>query len=87
MQVSIDDKGSYLYAAFGAPVTHEDDTERAVSAALDISRSQRRACPPGGGSVLEAARVVIMFADERPERRNDHFGPMALVALGDRWPC
>jgi hypothetical protein len=58
----------------------------AVSAALDISRSQRRACPPAGG-VVEAARAVIMFVDERPERTRDQFGPLALVALGDRWPC
>jgi hypothetical protein len=59
----------------------------AVSAALDISRSLRRACPPGGGSVIDAARLVIMFVDERPERKNELFGPLALIALGDRWPC
>ncbi len=59
----------------------------AVSAALDISRSQRRACPPAGGGIIDAARVVIMFVDERPDRKNDQFGPLALTALGDRWPC
>ena len=59
----------------------------AVSAAVDISRTLRRACPPAGGAVLDAARVVIMFVDERPERKNDEFGPLALMALGDRWPC
>jgi hypothetical protein len=31
--------------------------------------------------------VVIMFVDERPERKSDQFGPLALTALGDRWPC
>ncbi|MCA9974386.1 MAG: AAA family ATPase, partial [Anaerolineales bacterium] len=30
------DKGSYLYAVFGAPLAHEDDTIRAVSAALEL---------------------------------------------------
>lgn len=36
LQVSMGDKGSYLYVAFGAPVAHEDDTIRAVSAALGM---------------------------------------------------
>jgi hypothetical protein len=59
----------------------------AVSATLDISRSQHKVCPPTGGGVVDAARVVIMFVDERPERKYDQFGPLALIALGDRWPC
>ena len=36
LQLTIGDKGSYLYAAFGAPYAHEDDAVRALSAALDI---------------------------------------------------
>ena len=59
----------------------------AVSAAVDISRALRRACPPAGSAVIDAARVVIMFVDERPERKTDKFGPLALTAFGDRWPC
>ena len=35
-QLTIGDKGSYLYTAFGAPVAHEDDAVRAVSAALEL---------------------------------------------------
>ncbi len=35
------DKGSYLNAAFGAPLAHEDDARRAVSAALEL-----QALPP-----------------------------------------
>ncbi len=35
-QLIFGDKGSYLYAGFGAPVAHEDDARRAVSAALDV---------------------------------------------------
>jgi adenylate cyclase len=34
LQLTIGDKGSYLYAAFGAPVAHEDDARRAAHAAL-----------------------------------------------------
>ncbi len=36
LQVNIGDKGSALYAAFGAPLAHEDDAARAVSAALEL---------------------------------------------------
>lgn len=34
IQLTTGDKGSYLYAAFGAPIAHEDAAERAVAAAL-----------------------------------------------------
>jgi hypothetical protein len=59
----------------------------AVNAAMDISRAQRRSCPPGGGDLITAARMVIEFVDERPERKGDQFGPLVLMALADRWPC
>lgn len=36
LQLTIGDKGSYLYAAFGAPLAHDDDAPRAVAAALDL---------------------------------------------------
>ncbi len=36
LQLIIGDKGSYLYSAFGAPLAHEDDAVRAISAALDL---------------------------------------------------
>lgn len=36
--VSVGDKGSYLYCTFGAPIAHEDDAERALSAALELRR-------------------------------------------------
>jgi class 3 adenylate cyclase/tetratricopeptide (TPR) repeat protein len=35
-QLTVGDKGSFLYAAFGAPISHEDDTLRAMAAALEI---------------------------------------------------
>jgi adenylate cyclase len=38
LQLTLGDKGSYLYAAFGAPVAHEDDADRAASAALELQR-------------------------------------------------
>lgn len=36
IQLTMGDKGSYLMASFGAPIAHEDDTLRAVSAALEL---------------------------------------------------
>lgn len=36
LNLTIGDKGSYLFASFGAPLAHEDDSTRAVSAALDL---------------------------------------------------
>ncbi len=36
VDITTGDKGSYLYIAFGAPIAHEDDVERAASAALDL---------------------------------------------------
>lgn len=36
IQLTMGDKGSYAYAAFGAPRAHEDDVDRAIAAALDI---------------------------------------------------
>ncbi|HEY3311808.1 MAG TPA: AAA family ATPase [Anaerolineales bacterium] len=36
LQVTLGEKGSYLYGTFGAPVVHEDDTRRAVAAALEL---------------------------------------------------
>lgn len=35
-QLIVGDKGNYLYGAFGAPIAHEDDAVRAISAALDL---------------------------------------------------
>jgi len=36
LQLTIGDKGSYLYAAFGAPLAYENDTARAASATLEL---------------------------------------------------
>ncbi|MCP4359923.1 MAG: tetratricopeptide repeat protein [Chloroflexi bacterium] len=36
LQLTIGDKGAYLYAVFGAPFAHEDDVARAAAAALEL---------------------------------------------------
>ncbi len=48
LQLTMGDKGSYLYAAFGAPIAHENDSVRAVAAALEL-----RALPPELGFIRE----------------------------------
>ncbi len=37
LQLTLGDKGAYLYAIFGSPQAHEDDAKRAASAALELS--------------------------------------------------
>ena len=39
LQITVGDQGSLLYAAFGAPLAHEDDLLRAALAALDIHQA------------------------------------------------
>jgi adenylate cyclase len=36
IQLTIGDKGSFMYAAFGAPLTHDDDPAGAVAAAVEL---------------------------------------------------
>jgi predicted ATPase len=38
LQLTVGDKGSYLYGAFGAPTAHEDDLFRAANTALTLLR-------------------------------------------------
>ena len=48
IQLTTGDKGSYLYAAFGAPITHDDDMQRAVAAAISLRNPPPRSgCHPG----------------------------------------
>jgi adenylate cyclase len=42
LQLTIGDKGSYLYAAFGAPKAHEDEAVRALSAAIELRNLSSR---------------------------------------------
>jgi predicted ATPase len=39
IQLTMGDKGSYAYAAFGAPKAHEDDVDRAIAAALELRQA------------------------------------------------
>jgi class 3 adenylate cyclase/tetratricopeptide (TPR) repeat protein len=53
IQLTTGDKGSYLYAAFGAPVAHDDDSGRALAAALELRNL------PNQFPFIEAVRIGI----------------------------
>lgn len=53
VQLTIGDKGSYLYASFGATVAHEDDARRAVQAALELQRM------PAGLGFLQPVQIGV----------------------------
>ncbi len=36
LQLTLGDKGAYLYGVFGSPIAHEDDAARAAAAALEV---------------------------------------------------
>jgi class 3 adenylate cyclase/tetratricopeptide (TPR) repeat protein len=42
LQLTLGDKGAYLYGVFGTPVAHEDDAARACAAALELLALERR---------------------------------------------
>lgn len=41
LQLTLGDKGAYLYGVFGSPVAHEDDASRAAAAALELRDLER----------------------------------------------
>ncbi len=53
LQLTIGEKGNYLYAAFGAPIAHEDDAQRASLAALELCS------PPAHLDFIEPVRVGL----------------------------
>jgi class 3 adenylate cyclase/predicted ATPase len=53
IQLTIGEKGSYLYIAFGAPVAHEDDAWRAASTALELRN------PPEELSYIQPIQIGI----------------------------
>ncbi|HEX5691590.1 MAG TPA: adenylate/guanylate cyclase domain-containing protein, partial [Roseiflexaceae bacterium] len=44
LDVTIGDKGSYMYVVFGAPVAHDNDAARAVACALEIKQVAPEVC-------------------------------------------
>lgn len=59
LQVTIGDKGSNLFAAFGAPVAHEDDAARAAAAALALQS------PPADLAFITEISIGVAFGQMR----------------------
>lgn len=53
IQLTIGDKGSYLYAVFGAPIAHQNDAVRAVAAAQELRQ------PPPELSFIYSTQIGI----------------------------
>jgi len=49
--------------------------------------ASRGICPPGGATVGNAVRVIVVYIDQRPERMDEQFEALALEALQQSWPC
>jgi adenylate cyclase len=76
LDLSLGDKGSYLYAVWGAPVAHEDDSQRAAHAALELR------IPPSAFSFIGAVQIGL----SRGEMRTGAYGSAmrrTYGALGD----
>ena len=75
LQLTLGDKGAYLYAVFGSPIAHEDDAARAAHAALEL-----RVLP----TVSAATDVKIGLAHGRLYSGTyGHERRLAFTCLGD----
>ena len=46
-----------------------------------------RACPPAQGSIVESAKVLLLYLDHNPDRLNQPGITLAFEAFRDAWPC
>ena len=75
LQLTLGDKGAYLYGVFGSPVAHEDDEARAAAAALELRDLGR-----------STAARDIQIGITRGRLRSGTYGHMmrrTFVCLGD----
>lgn len=72
IQLTVGDKGSYLYAAFGAPIAHDDDATRAVAAALGLR------LPPQELSFIQDVQIGI----SRGRMRTGAYGGLSARTYG-----
>ncbi len=70
IQLTIGDKGSFLYAAFGAPLAHDDDTLRAVRAASELLKLDQ---PEG---------IIAQVGIARGQARTGAYGSYARCSYG-----
>lgn len=75
LQLTLGDKGAYLYGVFGSPVAHEDDAVRAATAALDVMGQ-------GGSPGNDALQIGIAHGPLRSGTYG-HQKRRTFVCLGD----
>ena len=94
LQLTAGDKGSFVYAAFGALAAHEDDAARAVSAAVALRQIPAELDFITGLQIgLSQGRVRAGAYGSRTRRAYGVIGPEAIVAcrlmeaapLGEVW--
>ncbi len=59
VQLTVGEKGSFLYLTFGAPVAHYDDAARAVSTALELR------APPAALSAITGIHIGLTYGQMR----------------------
>lgn len=59
IQLTVGDKGSYLYVVFGAPIAHEDDAAHAVLAAMEL------AAPPDSLAYIQGIQIGVTYGQMR----------------------
>jgi len=75
LQLTLGDKGAYVYAVFGSPVAHEDDAARAAHAALELRALS---------AVTAATDIKIGIAHGRLHSGTyGHERRLAFTCLGD----
>jgi adenylate cyclase len=67
VQLTIGEKGSYFYAAWGAPIAHDDDSMRACTAALEIVRP-----PPEIAAFIHNTQIGITRGTMRAGAYGNH---------------
>ncbi len=72
IQLTIGDKGSYIYAAFGAPLAHDDDPDRAVAVAVDLQAL----------SLVSTVGRYVQIGLTRGQMRTGAYGSMQRQTYG-----
>ena len=75
LQLTLGDKGAYLFAVFGSPLAHEDDAARAAAAALELRRLD-------GVTAVSGIQVGIAHGRLRSGTYG-HSARRTFVCLGD----
>jgi Rap1a immunity proteins len=54
---------------------------------LDPTFVASRSCAPDDVTLAQMASVVVHWFDQHPERWNEDFRALTLLAMHDAWPC